>query len=212
MKDSLFSNKLAAAVLIVLLLFIGLPVIVHTFEALTSGHHGHEEYDEANPFHLTHVPYATLVGGGPAKEEEEVVSLGCLLADADASRGERGAAICASCHSLNEGGGNGTGPRLWNVVGRDIGSVSDYSGYTAAIQSFGGEWTYENLDAYLYNSGAFMPGTNMAQAVRKDNKRADILAYLGTLTSGAPVPFPECVPSDGGQETAEAEGMGSMEG
>ena len=203
MKDALFSNKLAAVVLIVLLLFIGLPVIVHTFEALLGGHHGHHEYDEENPFHLTVIPYETLVGGGEGQVEEEEISLGCLLADADPARGARAGAICTSCHSLGQNGANGTGPRMWGVVGRDIGGLEDYNGYSAAIRTFGGQWTYESLDAYLYNSASFMPGTNMAQQVRKDNKRADILAFLGTLREGDPMPFPECVPPAAEEEMAE---------
>lgn len=201
MKDSLFTNKLAAAILIVLLLFIGLPVISHTFIVLLEGHHGDHHYEEENPFGLAYTPYAELVGAAAAgAEEEEVVSLGCLLADADPARGERGAGICASCHSFNEGGANGTGPNLWNIVGRDIAGVAGF-GYSSALEGLEGDWTYEKLDPYLYDSQAYVPGTQMAQKIRKDNKRADILAYLGTLTNGDPVPFPECVPPASDEDT-----------
>ncbi|GGY46887.1 c-type cytochrome [Parvularcula lutaonensis] len=195
MKDPLFTNKLAAAILIVLLIFIGLPVIINTFVTLASGHHGDHHFDEENPFGLAYTPYSELVGAPAAAQEEEKVSLGCLLAEADPERGKRGAGICASCHSFDQGGANGTGPALWNVVGRDIASVEGYS-YSSALASMEGEWTYEKLDQYLYDSQAYVPGTQMAQKIRKDNKRADILAYLGTLTSGDPVPFPECVTSE----------------
>lgn len=204
MKDSLFTNKLAAAGLIVLLLFIGLPVILTTFQTLAAGHHGHHEFHEENPFDLQYKPYINLVGGGEAQPEPVEISLGCLLADADPARGARGAAICAACHQFDEGGANATGPRLWGLVGREIGGVADFAGYTPAISSFGGEWTYENLDGYLKNSASFMPGTAMQQQVRKDDRRADILAYLGTLTSGEPMPYPECVPPE--EDVAEPEG------
>ena len=202
MKDSLFSNKLAAAILVTLLIAVGLPVIVNTIITLASGHHGDHHYEEANPFDLAYVPYAELQGVGAAGGEDEVkLSLGCMLAEASADRGERGAQICASCHSLAEGGGNGTGPALWNVMGRDVASVGGYA-YTSALQGVEGEWTFAKMDQYLYDSGAYVPGTQMAQKIRKDNKRADILAYLATLTSGEPLAFPVC--EEGGEDVADA--------
>jgi cytochrome c len=206
MKDALFSNKLAAAVLIVLLLFIGLPVITNTMAEVFGGHHGDHHFEEDNPFGLSYTPYAELVGGAASTGEEEVeVSLGCLMQEASAERGARAAAICSSCHSFDEGGANGTGPNLWNVVGRDIASVGGYS-YSGALQGLEGDWTYENLDPYLYDSQGFVSGTQMAQKIRKDGKRADILAYLGTLTSGEPAAYPECTPpAADGEAVAEGE-------
>lgn len=207
MKDSLFGNKIAAVILIVLLLFFGLPVITHTFGTLFGGHHGDHHFEEDNPFGLAYTPYEELAVAGAAPEEEgETVSIGCLLAEADAERGESAAAVCASCHSFAEGGPNGTGPNLWNIVGREIASVSGFS-YSSALRDLEGEWTYEKLDPYLYNSGEYVPGTAMNQKIRKDNKRANILAYLGTLTNGEPAPFPECeAAAEEGAETAEGEG------
>ncbi len=205
MKDSLFSNKLAAAILIVLLLFIGLPVIAETTVALLGGHHGDHHYEEDNPFGLAYTPYAELVGVGAAgAEEEEEVSLGCLLADASAERGARSAAICASCHSFDQGGANGTGPNLWDIVNRPVAAVSGYS-YSGALQGLGGEWTYDKLDQYLYDSQQYVPGTQMAQKIRKDNKRADILAYLGSLSGGEAAAYPECTPPAAEGETAAEE-------
>jgi cytochrome c len=207
MKDPLFSNKLAGAILVVLLLFVGLPVIAGTFANLLGGHHGDHHYEEGNPFGLSYTPYAELVGaGGAAGAEEEQISLGCLLAEADAERGARSAAICASCHSFDQGGPQGTGPNLWNVVNRDIGSVAAYNSYTGALQSEEGVWSYDRLDGYLYDSQQYITGTAMAQKIRKDNKRADILAYLGTLKSGEPAAYPACEPpAEEGAEMAEGE-------
>ncbi|NNU15794.1 cytochrome c family protein [Parvularcula sp. ZS-1/3] len=192
MKDSLFSNKLAAVVLIVLLLFIGLPVVVNTMGVVFGGHHGHE-YEEDNPFGLAYQPYAELAVSGGAQVEEVQVSLGCLLAEADATRGQRSAGVCAACHSFDAGGANLTGPKLWNVLGREVASVDGYGDYSGALKALGGDWTYDKLDQYLYNSSAYVPGTNMNQAIRKDNKRADILLYLGSLSDN-PIEVPECVP------------------
>ena len=48
------------------------------------------------------------------------VSLGTLLASADATKGAAGAKACAACHDFTKGGPNKTGPGLWDVVERAI--------------------------------------------------------------------------------------------
>ncbi|MEM9809993.1 MAG: c-type cytochrome [Pseudomonadota bacterium] len=206
MKDPLFGNKLAGAILVVLLLFIGLPVIVNTFIALSGGHHGDHHASEENPFDLAYIPYAELVGGAEGAAEEEKISLGCLLAEASAERGARGSALCTACHSLEKDGANGTGPALWNIMGRDVASVSGYS-YTKALQGLEGAWTYEKLDQYLYDSQAYVPGTQMAQKIRKDGKRADLLLFLGQQVTDTPVALPECVAAE--DETVAEDAMES---
>jgi len=193
MKDPLFGNKVAGAILATLLLFVGLPVIFKTVQTLAGGHHGDHHASEENPFDLAYIPYSKLQVSGAPQEEEVKVSLGCLMADASAERGARGALVCTSCHSLEQGGGNGTGPALWGIMGRQVASVGGF-GYSGALQELGGDWDFEKMDAYLANSQAYVPGTQMVQRISKDNKRADILAYLATLTEGAELAFPECIP------------------
>ncbi len=202
MKDPLFGNKVAGAILATLLLFVGLPVIFKTVQTLAGGHHGDHHASEENPFDLAYIPYSQLQVSGAPQEEEVKVSLGCLMADASAERGARGALVCTSCHSLEQGGGNGTGPALWGIMGRQVASVGGF-GYTGALQELGGDWDFEKMDAYLANSQAYVPGTQMVQRISKDNKRADILAYLATLTDGEQLAFPECIPP--AEEVAEEE-------
>lgn len=187
-KDPLFGNKVAAAALATLLIAFGLPIIITTMTKVFGGHHG-DHHDEANPFGLAYVPAEIVIDGGGPVEAAPEIDLGTLLANASVERGQRAAGLCAACHTFEEGGADGIGPHLWNVVGRDVGGVSGFS-YSQALQDFGGQWTYEHLDGYLENSPAYIPGTQMAQMVRKDERRADILAYLGSLSAN-PVPFPE---------------------
>ncbi len=194
MNDPLFGNKLAAAVLVALLLFFGLPQLASSLIG-GGGHHGGHggELKLAYP-----IEFETDGAGDEAPVAE--IGLGTLLADASASAGERKAALCKSCHSFEEGGANGAGPNLWNVVGRQVAAVSGFN-YTSALEDFGGEWTYERLDKYLENSQSYIPGTLMVQKIGKDDQRADILAYLGSLSED-PVPFPE--PEVAADETASA--------
>ena len=52
------------------------------------------------------------------------------------------------------------------------------------------KWTYENLDAFLKDPKTATPKTKMVYAgVKRDQARADIIAYLASL-SDAPKPFP----------------------
>ena len=184
MQDPLFTNKIAAASLTALLLIFGLPQL--TAAIFGGGEHGGGHAEELHLAYCCVELESTAATGG---EEEAPYDLGALLANASASGGERRAALCQSCHTFEQGGANGTGPNLWNVVGRPVGSVSGFN-YTSVLQGDGGEWSYDRLDAYLRNSQEYMPGTAMVQRFPRDNQRADILAYLGSLSAN-PEPFPE---------------------
>ena len=218
MKDPLFGNKVAAAVLVVLLLAVGLPVVVGTFAEIAE-HAGHHDEEAPYPGGMVYAPFDPAspafvgTGGGEGGDDGAPYDLGALLAEADVERGARGAAICSSCHSFDRGGVNGTGPNLWEIVNRPVASVSGYA-YSGALQGLGGVWSYDRLDPYLENSQGYVPGTQMAQKVRKDQKRADILAYLGSL-SDSPPPYPEPRPAeetDVDAETAESVGAGEAPG
>ena len=184
-KDPLFGNKLACAVLVSLLMLFGLPLMAHSF--FSEGHGGaHHGDDHAHPF--PHYPVEVAIAG-TAAPEKEVPDLGAMMASMSPSQGERNAGLCKSCHTFEQGGSHGQGPNLWNIVNRPVGSISDFSGYSSALKADGGVWSYDRLDAYIENSKAYIPGTAMAQRIRKAEKRAAILVYLSTLSDN-PVPFP----------------------
>jgi cytochrome c len=192
MQDPLFGNKVAAAILTALLLIFGLPQL--TKALMGGGHHGDGE------LHLAYGGDLELDTGGGAAEPEPEVDLGTLLANASAASGERRAALCKSCHTFEEGGANGTGPNLWNIVGRQVAGHAGFN-YTSALKDAGGAWTYERLDHYLENSQEYIPGTAMVQRFPRDEQRADLLAFLQTL-SNDPVPFPAPTPA-AAEEDAE---------
>ena len=195
-KDPLLSNKIVAAALTALLLVFGLPQL--TKAILGGGHHG----GKAEELHLAYC-CVELETASAAAAEEAPPDLATLLASASASAGERRAALCMSCHTFEEGGANGAGPNLWDIVDRPVGGHAGF-GYTSALREFGGAWTYERLDEYIRNSQEYIPGTAMVQRLARDDQRADILAYLQTL-SDSPVPFPEPPPaSEASDEGAAA--------
>jgi len=131
-------------------------------------------------------PSATTAAPAAPKE----TPLPELLAKADAKKGEADAKICATCHNFDKGGGAKIGPDLWGVVGRPVASAAGFA-YSDSIKSVGGDWSYAKLNDWISNPKGMAAGTKMAFAGEKDaQKRADILAYLQTL-SDQPVPFPK---------------------
>ena len=117
-------------------------------------------------------------------------SLPSLLAAADPKKGEQDARICGACHNFQKGQGPKIGPDLWDVVGRPVASEAGFA-YSDSIKKIGGDWTYAKLNDWITDPKAMAPDTKMIfPGEHSAKKRADILAYLQTL-SDKPVPFPK---------------------
>jgi cytochrome c len=110
-----------------------------------------------------------------------------------AAKPEAGAATfkgCAACHSPDKGGANKVGPAMWGIVGRSQGAAEGFN-YSAGLKGKGGNWTAENLVAFLNNPKGYIAGTKMVYAgITDPEKLADLLAYLNTL-SDSPAPLPK---------------------
>jgi len=196
-------NKIVGAVLGTLLFVMGIGFLA---EAIYAPRHG-----EGAGYTLPMPDGAEVADAGPAKA---ATPLPVLLANASVDEGARVAKKCTSCHNFGEGDGNKTGPHLYDVVGRPIASISDFS-YSDALHNLAtehGNWTYENLNACLTKPKDYAPGTKMGfSGLSKDEDRANLLAYLQSLSHN-PVPFPaaeaaapaadEAAPAD--SETAPA--------
>lgn len=179
--DSWTFNKIAGAVLGTALLVIGLKELGGLL------YHPHMASHE-KPGFLVEVAEAQEAGGGEVAEAPK--SIGTLLATADATKGAAEAKACAACHDFTKGGANKTGPALWDVVERKIGSHEGYAYSEGAKAKAADAWTYDNLNAFLSNPKGFIGGTKMAfGGIKNDTKRANLIAYLASL-SDAPKPFP----------------------
>ena len=178
--DSFEINKIVAAVLMVALLIIGIGklsnVIFHVEKPKTPGY-------------AVEVEQATKVSSSSKTAVEEKIDIVSLMAMGDIALGEKVFKKCAACHSINKGGKNNIGPALYNVVGRQIGSISDYK-YSKALSAYGKEWTFEELNGYLTKPAKWIKGTKMAFAgLRKESDRASVIKYLNQ-NSDSPVPLP----------------------
>jgi len=98
-----------------------------------------------------------------------------------AAAGETVFVTCKTCHS-SEAGKNMIGPSLHAIVGRHSGEAPGYT-YSAANKGSGIVWTEDKLFQYLENPQRIVPGTKMTYTGVKDpQKRADLIAYLKTLS------------------------------
>ncbi|MCH2547077.1 MAG: cytochrome c family protein [Alphaproteobacteria bacterium] len=126
--------------------------------------------------------------GGVAEVEKPENILPFLLT-ADATAGQALTKKCTSCHTFEQGGANKVGPNLYDIVGANVAHKSDYS-YSDAMAAHGGTWDYNALSSFLKKPKKHVPGTKMAFAgISKDADRADLIAYLRTL-SGSAKPLP----------------------
>ena len=113
-----------------------------------------------------------------------------LLASSSAEKGEASAKKCAACHTFAKGEPNRVGPNLWGVVNRARAAVAGFN-YSAAMKGKSGNWSFQDLNIYLLNPKAFVPGTNMTFAgLTRDSERADVINYLHTLAD-SPAPLPK---------------------
>ena len=126
--------------------------------------------------------YVIDTGAGDAAEEVAEVSFEDVFAAADIAKGERVFRKCSACHKV-EDGANATGPHLYGVVGRAKAAVDGFS-YSAALGGMGGDWTVENLNAFLERPSDYVSGTSMSFAGLKNvQERADVIAYLDSLAN-----------------------------
>jgi cytochrome c len=96
---------------------------------------------------------------------------------------------CIGCHSISKGGTNKIGPTLWGVIGRKVGSISDYK-YSKAMSGFGKNWDFEAMNNFLIKPKDYIKGNKMAFAgISKEKDRASVILYLNEQ-SDSPLPLP----------------------
>ena len=189
--DSFELNKIIGAILGTLLFVMGVGLLAEVI---------YHPIEDRGPGYM--LAEAEVLGGGEAAPEEPTVPLGILMASANIDAGQAAARRCTSCHNFEEGAGNKQGPELYGVVGRLEGSHPGfaYSDALMANNAAGLVWTYENLDHFLEAPRDYAPGTKMVFAgIRDPAERADILAYMSTLSAN-PVPFPPPVDDTAAEE------------
>lgn len=177
MFDTMTITKIGGALCGALLIFLlGAWLAEEVYHVGGDDHGGHGDDHGVTQAYSIEVPDAPVEGApieeGPSLEE--------LLAVADVAKGEQVFGKCRACHTL-EDGANGTGPNLYDVVDRAVGSVDGY-GYSGALVAVAETWDAAALDGFLKNPRSYAPGTKMGFAgLSKATDRANLIAYLETI-------------------------------
>lgn len=119
------------------------------------------------------------------------------FADADASKGEETFKKCKSCHAITapdgtevQKGGK-TGPNLWGVVGRTVGSAADfkYGEGLLAVNAKATVWDEAQIVAYVADPTAWVKAASgddtakskMSFKLTDAEDAANLAAYLATF-------------------------------
>lgn len=89
---------------------------------------------------------------------------------------------CTACHTA-EAGKNNTGPSLFGLVGRKVGTEPTY-GYSQAMKDATVVWSQETLPKFLADPKGFIPGNRMGrffQGVDSAEKREALASYLASV-------------------------------
>ena len=117
------------------------------------------------------------------------------FAEGDAGKGEKLFNRCKACHAIiAEDGtkvqvGGKTGPNLFGVIGRPIGSYPDFKYGTGllALNAKGDVWDEAKLAAYITNPTAWVkeesgdPALTAKMAFKMASGAEDMAAYLATM-------------------------------
>lgn len=181
MPDSFELSKIAGAVLCALLVIVGFRTGLEIAD--------HDKAPEKPGYVLpTASEGAAPTAGGheaapaaPAAAAFDAKAVADAAASADAAAGQKIFSKCQACHSGEHGGPNKVGPNLAAVVGRPKASHEGFN-YSDAMKAKGGNWTLEDLAAFVHNPKGFVAGTKMLfPGVADAGDLGNLLAYLNTL-------------------------------
>jgi len=163
------------------------------------------------------VAEAPVPGAEAATGPELMPDWGTVMADpvqtaALIEQGDKLHKVCASCHNVEPGGANKTGPALYGVLGRTAGTHAGFA-YSDAMKAYGKAWDYDGLYNFLKAPKSYIKGTAMAYAgMGKSSDRVALVAYLHSLSASPaalPAPDPTRDPAQAAAAAAAAPAEGS---
>ena len=169
-------NKLVAAILVTVLIVFGISEISDIIF-------------KVNKTEVVAYKVEEPASSSNEAKAESSIEISSLLSLGDITHGEKVFKKCAACHSINKDGRNKIGPKLYNVVGKATGAISDYK-YSKALISYSKTWTFEELNGFLIKPAKWIKGNKMGFAgLKNDKDRASVILHLNQ-NSDNPQPLP----------------------
>jgi len=170
--DSFEINKIIAAVLVTVLIVFGVgkisDIIFHVKDPKVQGYK---------------VEVKLASSSGKESSSESQVDIAALLSIGNIEHGKKVFKKCAACHSINKDGKNKIGPKLWGVMFRPVGSITEYK-YSKALSEYKKEWSWEEMNGFLIKPKDWIKGTKMAFAgLKKAEDRAAVILYMNENTN-----------------------------
>tara|TARA_B100001123_G_C15312870_1_gene1025110 strand:- start:1726 stop:2274 length:549 start_codon:yes stop_codon:yes gene_type:complete len=110
--------------------------------------------------------------------QESIESISAFLASASLENGKKIYKKCGTCHNYEKDSKSKIGPNLWNIINRPKANVEGFA-YSNALVEFGGNWSYEELNNFLYKPKQYIPRTKMNfNGLNKQQDRADLILWL----------------------------------
>ena len=101
---------------------------------------------------------------------------------ANVTKGKKVFRKCVACHSITKGARHKIGPNLFGIVGSPSGNALDYT-YSKAMKMANLTWDEATLNTFIKKPKKLIKKTKMSFAgIRKNEQRANLIAYLKTLT------------------------------
>ena len=163
-------NKIIVSIVLTLILVMGINKISDVIYSV--------EKPEKSAYQVASVSNTNDSTSVASTENTSTGDVMTLFASVSLSDGEKIFKKCAACHSIAKGGANKIGPALYNVIGRQAGSLPDYK-YSKGMIAYAKKWTPQEMDGFLENPKGWVKGTKMAYAgLKKPEERAALILFL----------------------------------
>ena len=174
-------NKIIVSIVFTIILVIGINKVADVIYYV--------ENPEKSAYQVANVTTAASTTASETNSDDaDSENIMALFASVSVEDGATQFKKCLSCHSIAKDGKNKIGPKLFGVLDRKAGSISDYK-YSKAMVAFGKSWSVKEMDGFLTKPRNWVKNTKMSFIGLKNAKdRAAVILYMNENTDN-PLPL-----------------------
>ena len=174
-------NKIIVSIVFTIILVIGINKVADVIYYV--------ENPEKSAYQVANVTtVASTTASETNSDDANSENIMALFASVNVEDGATQFKKCLSCHSIAKDGKNKIGPKLFGVLDRKAGSISDYK-YSKAMVAFGKSWSVKEMDGFLTKPRDWVKNTKMSFIGLKNAKdRAAVILYMNENTD-SPLPL-----------------------